>query len=127
MTDLPEPAAPAEPQEWYCDQCGARYPSAGLCDNQHPPAELKPLDAVAQADDGSQAQTEPESPAEDAGEPAGDTPEAAATVVAPEVAAAAQPSAGTSTLQDAKAALEAAYGALKTAIDNLNEHLTQQG
>lgn len=123
MTDLPEPAAPAEPQEWYCDQCGARYPSAGFCDNQHPPVELKPLDAVAQADDGSQAQTEPESPAEDAGEPAGDPQPADA----PEAAAAVQTAAATGPLQDAKAALEAAYGALKTAIDNLNEHLTQQG
>ena len=43
MIDLPvAPVLPAG-SEWYCDQCGARYANPGVCTNQHPPAELKPI------------------------------------------------------------------------------------
>ena len=32
-------------EEWFCDQCGARYPEPGECTNQHPAATLKPVGA----------------------------------------------------------------------------------
>jgi len=38
-------AAPAVAGEWFCDQCGARYPEPGQCTNQHPAADLKPVNA----------------------------------------------------------------------------------
>lgn len=40
-TDLPAQAAAAS--EWFCDQCGSRYPLPGQCANQHPPVDLKPV------------------------------------------------------------------------------------
>ncbi len=33
------------PQEWYCDQCGRRYPGPGECAEEHPANELKPVGA----------------------------------------------------------------------------------
>lgn len=43
---------PAQPGEWFCDQCGARYPEDGVCTGtptggQHAPAELKPVEQIA--------------------------------------------------------------------------------
>ena len=32
------------PGAFYCDQCGARYPADGLCDNQHPATPLQPVE-----------------------------------------------------------------------------------
>ena len=38
-----------EGDTWYCPQCGRRFPGPGWCDNQHPAAELHPLDAPVEA------------------------------------------------------------------------------
>lgn len=43
---------PTQPGEWFCDQCGARYPEDGVCTGtptggQHAPAELKPVEQTA--------------------------------------------------------------------------------
>ena len=56
-------AAPAVTGEWFCDQCGARYPEPGQCSNQHPAADLKPVNAdvhtFAPADEGYGIVTSP--------------------------------------------------------------------
>ena len=37
-------------EQWYCDQCGSRYISPGVCANDHPANELRPISAPAAAD-----------------------------------------------------------------------------
>lgn len=66
----PSVPAPAVSEQWFCDQCGARYSEPGECVNQHPPAELKPVSASVTPE-----QTGPatEDPAADVAAPA-DTP-----------------------------------------------------
>jgi hypothetical protein len=37
---------------YYCDQCGTRYEAAGICSNNHPPAEVVKTSGKAKADAG---------------------------------------------------------------------------
>ena len=103
--------APALGEEWYCDQCGARYPQPGLCSNQHPPAELKPVDADVVTDaPNDEGLDTPPVPADVTATPAPPAPAAPATPV--EAPAAADPlAAAIAALKDALATLEAAQAA----------------
>lgn len=52
-TDTPEAAAaPAAGEEFYCPQCGKRYPGPGFCDNQHPVTQLESV--VSEPSDGAE-------------------------------------------------------------------------
>lgn len=49
MSTTTAPEATVTSEQWYCDQCGARYANPGVCTNQHPANELKPISAPATA------------------------------------------------------------------------------
>ncbi len=118
-----EAPAPAPATEYWCDQCGKRYPGPGVCTNEHPPNELRPLEASAEAEGTADEEIAPGQGSEDVTvpTPVADVP-ADAPAAAPETP---QPAAEAAPAEAAPAepvpasvwqTFEAAYQALKTAL-----------